>query len=93
MKRLTVMSLGGGIQSSVMALMAGERAFDRVPDCAIFADTHWEPPSVYDHIEWLEGQLRFPLYVVDNGRSLREEVKATSPTTPAPAATWIYPST
>ena len=51
-------------------------AFDRVPDCAIFADTHWEPPSVYEHLRWLEGQLRFPVYVVDNGRSLREDVKA-----------------
>ena len=81
---LTVVSLGGGVQSSVMALMAGEGAFDRVPDCAIFADTHWEPPSVYNHIEWLKNQLRFPVYVVDNslprarhgGRSLREDVKA-----------------
>ena len=73
---LTVISLGGGVQSSVMALMAGEGAFGRVPDCAIFADTHWEPPSVYKHIEWLAGRLRFPLYVVDNGRSLREDVMA-----------------
>ena len=73
---LTVVSLGGGVQSSVMALMAGEGAFGRVPDCAIFADTHWEPPSVYEHLRWLEGQLRFPVYVVDNGRSLREDVKA-----------------
>ena len=81
---LTVLSLGGGVQSSVMALMAGESlpptgsggAFNRVPDCAIFADTRWEPPSVYEHIEWLAGQLPFPVYVVDNGRSLREDVKA-----------------
>ncbi len=72
---LTVVSLGGGVQSSVMALMASTGAFDRVPDCAVFADTHWEPPSVYEHIEWLEGQLSFPVYVVDNGRSLREDVK------------------
>ena len=72
----TVLSLGGGVQSSVMALMATEGAFDRVPDCAIFADTRWEPPSVYDHIEWLRDRLSFPLYVVDNGRSLREDVKA-----------------
>ena len=35
-----------------------------------------EPPCVYDHIKWLAGQPRFPLYVVDNGRSLREDVKA-----------------
>ena len=73
---LTVLSLGGGVQSSVMALMASRGAFDRVPDCAIFADTRWEPPSVYEHLEWLKGRLRFPLYVVDNGRSLREDVKA-----------------
>ena len=73
---LTVISLGGGVQSSVMALMAGEGAFDRIPDCAIFANTHWEPPSVYDHLEWLKGQLSLALYVVDNGRSLREDVRA-----------------
>ncbi len=46
--------------------------------------THWEPPSIYHLLQWLEGQLAFPLYVVDNslprarhgGRSLREDVKA-----------------
>ena len=75
-KRITVIGLGGGVQSSVMALMASGGAFDRVPDCAIFADTRWEPPSVYEHLEWLRDQLSFPTYVVDNGRSLREDVKA-----------------
>ena len=73
---LTVLSLGGGVQSSVMALMASEGAFDRVPDCAIFADTHWEPPSIYEHLEWLRDRLSFPFYTVDNGRDLREDVKA-----------------
>ena len=73
---LTVISLGGGVQSSVMSLMASQGAFGRIPDCAIFADTRWEPPSVYEHIEWLKDRVPFPLYVVDNGRSLREDVKA-----------------
>ena len=73
---LTVLSLGGGVQSSVMALMAGERAFDRTPDCAILADSLWEPPIVYEHIDWLRDRLSFPLHVVDNGRSRREDVKA-----------------
>ena len=73
---LTVISLGGGVQSSVMTLMASQGAFDNIPDCAIFADTQWEPPSVYEHIEWLRDRLSFPLHVVDNGRSLREDVKA-----------------
>ena len=31
---LTVISLGGGVQPSVMALMASQGAFDRTPDCA-----------------------------------------------------------
>ena len=60
-----------GVKPAVMALMASESAFGRVPDYAIFADTGWEPPSVYDHIQWLAAQL----YVVDNGRSLREKPK------------------
>ena len=70
---LTVISLGRGVQSSVMALMASECAFDRPPDCAIFADTRLESPILNEHLERLQGQLRFPLYVVDNGRSLRED--------------------
>ena len=73
---LTVISLGGGGQSSVMALMASGGAFGQLPDCTIFADTHWEPPTIYTHLDWLSRNLRFPLYVVDNGRSLREDAKA-----------------
>ena len=71
---LTVISLGGGVQSSVMALMASQGAFDAIPDCAIFADTHWEPPGLYTRLDWLAERLGFPVYVVDNGRSLREDV-------------------
>ena len=84
MRRLTVISLGGGVQSSVMALMATEGAFDTVPDCAIFADTHWEPPSIYEHLEWLRERLSFSLHVVDNGRSLREDVMALTNHSGAP---------
>ncbi len=73
---LTVISLGGGVQSSVMALMASGGALGPMPDCAIFAGTHWEPPTIYTHLEWLAGNLAFPLHVVDNGRSLREDAKA-----------------
>ena len=73
---LTVISLGGGVQSSVMALMASQGAFDAIPNCAIFADTHWEPPSLYTHLDWLAERLGFPVYVVDNGRSLRKDAKA-----------------
>ena len=71
----TAVSLGGGIQSSVTVLMASEGEVDAMPDCAVFADTRWEPPSVYDRLTWLEGQLSRPLYVVQSGRSLCEDVK------------------
>ena len=73
---LTVISLGGGVHSSVMAFMASGGGFGAIPDCAIFADTHWEPPSLYTHLDWLAERLGFPLYVVDNGRSLRKDAKA-----------------
>ena len=46
-----------------------------MPYCAIFADTRWEPPSVYERLEWLKSRLSFPLYVVDNGWSIREDVR------------------
>ena len=73
---LTVISLGGGVQSSVMSFMASGGAFGAIPDCAIFADTHWEPSTIYTHLDWLSRNLSFPLYVVDNGRSLREDARA-----------------
>ena len=68
---LTVIRLGGGVQSSVMALMANDGVFDRVPVCAIFAGTKWEPPSVCAHLGWFSGRLKYPLHVIDNGRNLR----------------------
>ena len=65
---LIVISLGGGVQSSVMALMANEGAFHRIPDCAIFADTRWEPPSIYEHLASLRDRL---------ARRLRERVRGS----------------
>ena len=38
-----ILSLGAGVQSSTMALMADQGAFGDKPDAAIFADTGWEP--------------------------------------------------
>ena len=64
---LTAISLGGGVQSSVLALMAAEGAFGRIPDCAIFADTGWEPAGVYEHLDWLDDQLPFPVHRIRGG--------------------------
>lgn len=63
-------SLGAGVQSSTMALMAAKGELpgsDRVQGC-IFADTQDEPQSVYTWLDWLEKQLPWPLYKVTNGK-------------------------
>lgn len=62
-----VLSLGAGVQSTVMALMAEKGLIGPMPDCAIFADTGWEPKGVYTHLDWLETQLSFPVYRVSIG--------------------------
>ncbi len=51
--RLRVLSLGAGVQSTTLALMAAHGVVGPMPDCAIFADTGWEPKAVYDHLAWL----------------------------------------
>ena len=72
---LTVISLGAGVQSSVMALMAAEGLIKPMPDYAIFADTGWEPRAVYEHLAWLETQLPFPVHRVQK-RNLRDDIIA-----------------
>ena len=80
---LTVISLGGGVQSSVVALMAAEGLIKPMPDYAVFADTGWEPAGVYRHIDWLETQLPFPVQRV--GRSnIREDILAGTNSTGQP---------
>ncbi len=50
---LRTISLGGGVQSTVMLLMSMRGEFGAPPDLAIFADTGNEPSEVYDMIGWL----------------------------------------
>jgi hypothetical protein len=79
---ITVISLGAGVQSTTMALMAAHGEIGPMPDCAIFADTGWEPKAVYEHLAWLMSPnvLPFPVYIVSAG-NLRSDVLARSNTT------------
>lgn len=72
---LTVISLGGGVQSSVLALMAAEGLIKPMPDFAVFADTGWEPKEVYHHIDWLAEQIPFPIRHIGK-RNLRADILA-----------------
>ncbi len=71
----TVISLGGGVQSSVLALMAAEGLIKPIPDFAVFADTGWEPKEVYRHIDWLAGQIPFPIRRIGK-RNIRDDLLA-----------------
>lgn len=67
--RLRAISLGAGVQSTTMALLAAHGEIGPMPDCAIFADTGWEPKAVYEHLEWLMSGnvLPFPVHIVSAG--------------------------
>lgn len=69
-------SLGAGVQSSTMALMAAAGEITPMPDGAIFADTGYEPLSVYKWLNWLEKQLPFPVYCVGHNKDMRQEALA-----------------
>ena len=69
-----IISLGAGVQSSTMALMAAHGEITPMPECAIFADTGWEPKAVYAWLEWLETQLPFPVYRVSAGNIRNDQV-------------------
>lgn len=65
--RLRVLSLGAGVQSTAMLYMAIDGDIAPPPAAVIFADTGWEPESVYDHVKKLKEICPFPFYVVNNG--------------------------
>lgn len=72
---IRVLSLGAGVQSTVVLLMS---IFGELPplDCAIFADTQWEPRAVYEHLEWLKKiafEHSLPIHIVSAG-SIRESL-------------------
>jgi len=72
-KVLNIISLGAGVQSSTMALMAAHGEITPMPDCAIFADTGAEPKKVYEWLNFLETKLPFPVAKVAKG-NLRDGI-------------------
>jgi hypothetical protein len=68
MEQVQIISLGAGVQSSTMALMAAHGEIDPMPECAIFADTGDEPKAVYEWLNWLESRLPFPVVRVSAGK-------------------------
>lgn len=80
---MNIISLGAGVQSTAMLLMAMHGEIEPMPDCAIFADTGWEPQAVYDHLAWLESVSTIPIYRVSRGNIRADALNETNfPTMP-----------
>lgn len=56
---LRVLSLGAGVQSTSLLLLAAEGRLPKL-DAAIFADTGWEPRAVYEHLDRVEREVARP---------------------------------
>lgn len=54
---IRVLSLGAGVQSTVLALMACDGSLPGL-NAAIFADTGWEPPAVYEQVDRLGAEFK-----------------------------------
>ena len=77
-----ILSLGAGVQSSTLALMAAHGAVTGYPPltAAVFADTQDEPASVYKWLDWLEAEIArcpypFPVHRVTAGKLSQEAVE------------------
>lgn len=56
---MRVLSLGAGVQSTTLAILAASGDLEPL-DGAIFADTGWEPASVYQHLARLDREVLSP---------------------------------
>ncbi len=61
---MNIISLGAGVQSSTMALMAAHGEITPMPEFAVFADTQCEPREVYEWLNILKRLLPFPIHHV-----------------------------
>lgn len=80
-RRLRVLSLGAGVQSTALALMAARGEIPPI-DVAVFADTASEPRAVYEHLARLmaPGVLPFRVEIVSAGSLLQEILEACNGT-------------
>lgn len=66
MSRLRALSLGAGVQSTTVLLLAADGTIPPF-EAVVFADTHDEPAAVYEHLARLQAHVG-PVDVVSAGR-------------------------
>lgn len=77
-ERARIISLGAGVQSSALALMAADGRWGVPPELAVFADTGWEPAAVYAQLSWLREVLPFPVAIASAGNLRDDSIGAAS---------------
>lgn len=73
---MRVLSLGAGVQSTVLALLACDGTLPGL-DAAIFADTGWEPKAVYQQVQRIAAELEranIAFYQVSKGNLRHDSV-------------------
>ena len=68
MREVYVESLGAGVQSTTVYLLALDGKLPVRFDAAIFADTQDEPAAVYQHLDWLKSLGGPPIIIRSVGR-------------------------
>ena len=81
---LAYLSLGAGVQSSALLVLANRGELDPAPAFAVFADTHGEPAAVYRHLAALEAWSTVPVVRVSAG-SLTAQLVGSGGRMPIPA--------
>ncbi len=82
MTDLTAISLGAGVQSTALYMLAIHGKIEPMPNVAIFADTMQEPHWVYENVTELSrrGQLKIPVRtatVGDLGEAIKKGINTT----------------
>lgn len=71
MKEFHILSLGAGVQSTMLYMLAYQKHPVMPPlDAAIFADTGEEPKAVYEHLKWLKTLVGPPILERNAGNRL-----------------------
>src|SRR3990167_1506358 len=82
MREFHILSLGAGVQSTMLHLLVAQKHPIMPPiDAAIFADTGEEPQAVYAHLKWLKTQPGPPIIERNAGNRLGDSlIYGVSPT-------------
>jgi hypothetical protein len=70
-----ILNFGAGTQSTRLLIEADRGEIPPV-ECAVFADTGWEPRAVYDHLAWCEKLVKTPIVKVGTGNIRADSINS-----------------